>query len=113
MPSRQKCEWTHPRTGERCKNHTHSQTGLCKEHRPTNPDSVPETDSHKRYMQKYQHERYRQKLETSEMLAPTPRGTSPNYEVFYTKLYKRLGLEEYLPALLKDLEVSKRAHQSL
>jgi hypothetical protein len=66
-----------------------------------------ETLAHKKYMERYNHEKYREKLIESGMVADPPDDQRPDWAIFYRRLYRRLGLKEYLPALLNNLEEAR------
>jgi hypothetical protein len=70
---------------------------------------MKELDSHKKYMTGYNKQRRREHLETTPgLLAHPATDARPNWEDFYTRLYESLGLESYLPSVMKELS-PKRA----
>jgi hypothetical protein len=65
-----------------------------------------ESESHKRYMERYNRRTHRERVESGGLLA-SPAGTKcPDWPKFYCELYSRLDLEDYLPQVLSEL--SKR-----
>jgi hypothetical protein len=64
---------------------------------------MPESESHKRYMERYNAAKHREKLNESDVLAPKATSRTCNWVAFYTEMYTRLDLEKYLPTALQKL----------
>lgn len=67
-------------------------------------ESMKESESHKRYMEKYNGEKHRERLDASGVLAPEAGQSTFNWAAYYTQLYTKLGLEDLLPQVLQSLE---------
>jgi recombination endonuclease VII len=74
-----------------------------------------ETATHKKYMEQYNKEKHREELSSTGQLAPEPIGSSTNWEEFYSGLYNRLELNNYLPKVLGELREreSSRSENSI
>jgi hypothetical protein len=63
-----------------------------------------ESAAHRRYMEKYNQKKHRERLENeANALAKTVTSMQFDWAAFYTKLYTKLGLTEYLPKVLSEL----------
>lgn len=67
-----------------------------------------ESNSHKKYMQKYNRGKWRERVEASGMLAEPAGAKTADWISFYAKLYTKLGLESYLPSVLNEIREAAR-----
>lgn len=62
-----------------------------------------ESASHKAYMERYNKDKHREKLDGSGVLAPEASSRTYDWTAYYTELYTRLGMEDLLPGVLQEL----------
>lgn len=62
-----------------------------------------ESSAHKRYMEKYNRNQWRERVQTSGVLATPADSRQTDWISYYAKLYTKLGLESYLPSVLREL----------